>query len=777
MNHSEIKNSDFNQPIDNTKITFDSRLTYDKLSFFYLSLPIMLFANLMGALLLSALQLNNVPLSSITIWLLLSVVMFLYGIYHYSIFRKESEENKLKNSDIWLDKYYTNTLINGIIWGSSAFLMFPENNLINQMILLFFLFAISFTAMGVLASKRDLLITYVFVTYSPMLLRLFFMEDPMYINIAYVTLTLMLIMLIIANYYGKIIVNGLQNKQDFITIQHSHEVLKERFFSLFERAPVGIFYYNEKLELQDINTHFMQMHHTIVKDELIGSSLNNVVNKQIIKAHKEVFQGKLGNYRGPFESKNNEKLYVKLSTVPMMNLDGSIAGGITIVNDITSEVEVKEEMVRNAYYDLLTNIPNRTLLMDNLTSFLNDYSHHDKYAALLFLDIDNFKKVNETFGHDVGDNLLKQVAQKIEDIMGNHEIFARVSGDKFVILIPALPSDKVLAQETTLKYINTVKEHFSTALVIVGEAYHLTFSTGIVLFNDEKHSAFDLLKRAEIAMYEAKRNARGSNKFYENHMSVSTEEELNIENDIHKALNNHEFSISYQPQIEIKNNKVIGAEALVRWEHPIKGSISPSKFIPIAEESGVIIKLEEWVLNAVFKDIQTLFKSDQGKHLNHIAINISTIHFLQPTFVDKLMLLIQKYKLKPEWVELEITESAIIRNVDDAIIKIKELKSFGFTFSIDDFGTGYSSLSYLKELPVNTIKIDQSFILNMHKNKGDAMIVESVVAIGQKFNLKILAEGVETIETLDYLKKINCDAYQGYLGYKPMSLEDFKTIL
>ena len=776
MSHSEFEDSDLNQAIDNTEVTFKNRLTYDKLSFYYLSLPIMLFANLMGALLLSAIQLNVVSLSSISIWLLLSFIMFLYGIYHYSLFRKENEDNKLKNSEIWLDKYYTNTLINGIIWGSSAFLMFPQAHLLNQMIVIFFLFAIGFTAMGVLASKRDLLITYVLVTYAPILLRLFFMEDDMYLNIAYAVLTLMLLMVLVANYYGKIINNALQNRQHFITIKHSHEKLKERFFSLFERAPVGIFYYNEKLELEDINRHFMQMHKIENKEDLIGTTLTNTSNNQIIKAHKDVFEGKTGNYRGPFESKNNENLYVKLSTVPMINTDGNVAGGIAIVNDITNEITAKEEMVRNAYYDLLTNIPNRTLLMDNLTTFLNDSHTKEKYAALLFLDIDNFKKVNETFGHDVGDNLLKQVAHKIEDIIGSHEIFARVSGDKFVILIPSLPQDKTLAQEITLKYINTINSQFSKALIVAGEAYHLTFSIGVVLFNHE-NSAFDLLKRAETAMYEAKKNARGSNKFYESSMSISTKEELTIENDIHIAIQNNEFTISYQPQIDVKENRIIGAEALVRWEHPTKGSIPPSKFIPIAEESGVIIKLEEWIFNAIFQDIQTLFTSDKATHLNHIAINVSTIHFLQPTFVDKLMLLIQKYNLQPEWIEIEITESGIMRNIDDAIKKIKDLKNFGFTFSIDDFGTGYSSLSYLKELPVDTIKIDQSFILNMHDNKGDAMIVESVVAIGQKFNLKILAEGVETTEALEYLKHIKCDMYQGYLGYKPMTLENFSTIL
>jgi PAS domain-containing protein len=363
MNHTEIEDSDLSQAIDNTEISFKERLIYDKLTFYYISLPIMLLGNILGAFLLSAMQLNVVDLYSIGIWLLVSLIMFIYQMYHYYQFKNETEENKLKDANIWLDKYYTNILLNGIIWGSSAFLIFPDSNLMNQMIVMLFLFAIGFSAMGVLASKRDLLLTYVLVTYAPLIFRLFFMEDKIYTTIAYVILSLMLIMILISNYYGKVINNALNNRQHFMTIKHTHEKLKERFFSLFERAPVGIYYYNKALELEDINAHFMQMNKVEEKEALIGTNLHGLSNAQAIQAHKDVFDGKTGNYRGPFESINNENLYVKLSTVPMINADGQVAGGITIINDITNEVTAKEKMIRNAYYDLLTNIPNRTLLM------------------------------------------------------------------------------------------------------------------------------------------------------------------------------------------------------------------------------------------------------------------------------------------------------------------------------------------------------------------------------------------------------------------------------
>jgi len=758
------------------KNTLEKRLLYDKLTFFYISLPLLLLGNFMGALLLSAIQLEVIQQESIIIWLTLSFIIFLYGFYLYSLFRNETENNKLKHVNLWLDKYYTNVLVYGIIWGSSAFLMFPEANLLNQMVVIFFLFAIGFTSMGILASKPDLLITYIMVTYIPMILRLFFMESAQYSIIAYIVLFLVLVMFFIANYYGKIINNSLENRQNFITIKDSHLKLKERFFSLFERAPVGIFYYNDQLEIEDVNMHFMLMHGIEDKEIMLGMNLQGFANKQVIQAHKDVFYSKTGNYRGPFGSFKNKDLYVKLSTVPMLNTKGEVAGGITIVNDITKEITIQEEMIRTAYYDLLTDIPNKTLLMDKLSEFLKASYHTQQYASLLFLDVDNFKKVNESYGHNVGDHLLKQIAKKLEDILGEHEIFARVGGDKFALLIPSLSEKKDEAKQQVLRYIQTMYTQFEKPLLISGDTYHVSFSIGVMLFKQER-SAFDLLKSAETAMYEAKQTTKGSIQFYESRMSEATKEILTIENDIHKAIQNYEFFIDYQPQIDIYENKIIGAESLVRWKHPTKGLISPSKFIPIAEESGIIIKLEEYIFHAIFKNIKSLFESNEGKNLQHISINVSTIHFLQPNFVDKIMQLVQQYKIQPEWIEFEITESGLMRNINDAIKKIKDLKNFGFTFSIDDFGTGYSSLSYLKELPVDTIKIDQSFILHMHKNKGDAMIVESVVSIGKKFNLKIVAEGVETIEALDYLKKIQCTTYQGYFGYKPMSLDDFRSIL
>ncbi|MBT8343548.1 MAG: bifunctional diguanylate cyclase/phosphodiesterase, partial [Sulfurovum sp.] len=539
-----------------------------------------------------------------------------------------------------------------------------------------------------------------------------------------------------------------------------------------------IYYYNPSLELQDVNMHFIHMNKVKNKDALLDTNLHEISNAQVIEAHQEVFKGKTGNYRGPYEILgSNQNLYVNLSTVPMLDSQGNVAGGITIIDDITNEVTAKEEVLRNAYYDMLTNIPNRTLFLDKLKVHLINVKQDDAYAALLLLDIDHFKKINETYGHDLGDNLLKQIVKRIYGTINSQDIFARITGNKFAIFIPSLDSDKTLSKEMASNYVNTIQNKFISPFHLSGQEHHLSFSTGIVLFNNNEIAAYDLLKRSETAMYEAKKDARGTNKFYESIMSQETQETLMVENDIHKAIKNDELIVYYQPQMDIEKNKIIGAEALIRWKHPEKGFISPALFIPIAEESGIIIKLEEWIIDRALGEIKDLTQRFGDFPLNHIALNISTVHFLQPHFVEKLMLILYKHGVKAEWIELELTESGIMRNITDAAKKIKELKSFGFTFAIDDFGTGHSSLSYLKELPVNIVKIDQFFIKNICESKGDASIVEAVIAIAEKFNFKVLAEGVEDENTLEALKELKCDIYQGYYGHRPMPISDFEELL
>ena len=764
--------------LEDFSIGFEERLAYDKMTFFYLSLPTALIGQLFGALLLSALVLSNVRIYEIAVWLSISLVMFVYRFYHYYAFRRASEYSKLVDAKVWLHKYYTNILISGIIWGSSAILLFPDGDLVGQMTIVLFLFAISFTSMGVLASKHDLLLGFMLAVFLPIILRFFFLDEgETHLTMAYVVTALMLMLLLIAYYFGGVINSALRNHQYFVEIKHSHDKLKERFFSLFERAPVGIYYFDRNLKIQDLNQQFLVMHRAAFKEDLVDQDLGSLKNESLLNAHHEALRNHTGSYRGPYDRFfHQDAIYVDLSTVPMTDNEGEVTGGITIIKDITAEVTAKEKMVKNAYYDMLTEVPNRTLLMDWIQTALVNMEFNPLYGALLFIDIDHFKRINETYGHDIGDTVIKQVALRIEGLIGEQELLSRIGGDKFVILLADLGNDIDGAKHHAMAKALEIKRKFVQPLTIGGSDSHMTISMGIAIFHGSDGTPFDILKRAETAMYHAKKSGRNTVSFYKNSMGVVAEEELVIENELVKALHGNELQIYYQPQLGIDNDEIVSAEALVRWFHPEKGAISPEKFITIAEESGLIVELENWIFERIFKELREWYDKRGDFILDHIAINVSAIHFLKPYFVEQFMLLLNKYEINPSWIELELTEGEVMHNIHEAIRKIKELRTFGISFSIDDFGTGYSSFAYLKQLPVDVLKIDQAFVLNMADNHEDAQIVSAIISIARKFGLKVLAEGVETERALELLREMGCDTYQGYYAYKPMPYETFVSV-
>lgn len=761
-----------------SKIDIENRLAYDKLTFFYLSLPVVLVGHMLGALLFSALLYKAVDTYSMLVWLAVNVIFFFYRFYHYYQFIKEDEQHKMRDNKIWRHKFYSDVLISGCIWGSSAILMFPTGDIMNQMIIVIFIFAISFTSMGNLTAKLELLILYILLSFVPLLVRLMMINEEQYTNLGMIVIVLMITLVVISKYFGTVVNNSLDEHQRFMEVKQSHDLLQQRFFSLFERAPVGIFYYDDKLEILDANTRFAELNDFKTKEDLLNYSLANTNNRELLDSYLSVFDNNVGVYRGPYRSlMSDAQLYVDLNTVPLLDADNEIKGGITILKDITEEVNAKESMFRNAYYDMLTNIPNRTLLLDRLDTVIKLNQEKNYFTAIVYIDLDNFKKLNETYGHDKGDGALKQVSERIMNSIGNHDTLARLGGDKFSILLPKLFTDYDLSYKESMGTAQNILKVFTTPLKIAGDDYHIGASIGIHLFNNTNDSSYDLLKRSETAMYAAKRNGRNTIVFYQESMGDIVSEFIAIDNDLRKALGNGELIMHYQPQLDVQSAEIVAAEALVRWSHPTKGMIPPDKFIGIAEESGYIIELSHWIMESVIKDIKRLSELPGGFTLKHIAININSLHFLRPDFSKEIKSLISKYDILPQWVEIEITEGVIMENIEEAIKKMNELKSYGLKFSMDDFGTGYSSLSYLSQIPFNSLKIDQTFIMKMSNDVNDATLVYSILDIAKKFNFEVVAEGVETLEILQMLQKSTCNIYQGYYAHRPMQLSDFSKLI
>ena len=441
---------------------------------------------------------------------------------------------------------------------------------------------------------------------------------------------------------------------------------------------------------------------------------------------------------------------------------------VSAILDITEIKKKEKEILQLAQYDSLTGIPNRLLFKEILSSMVKRSQRNDFYGALLFIDLDNFKIVNDTKGHDVGDEVLIETAKRIQNILRQTDIVARLGGDEFVVALETTNSDENMVIGDVNIIVNKILEEIRKPYLISDSSFRLTASVGIFLFKDHEYSIDELMKFADTAMYNAKENGKDKFSYFDPILQNKIEQKAILTQKLHEAIDKKILVLHYQPQIKSKDgiNSIIGLEALIRWKDSQKGMISPAEFIPLAEETGLIIPLGTWILEEVIKKIKNWENHDIKKDWR-ISVNISYKQFEKDDFLEKLEYLLQKYQINPSRLRLELTEGLLIKNTQTILKKIKDINNLGVTLSIDDFGTGYSSLSYLKHLSISELKIDQSFVRDILSDPNDAIIVETMISIGNKFNLEVIAEGVETQEQYEKLLLLGCCYFQGYLFGKP----------
>jgi diguanylate cyclase len=447
---------------------------------------------------------------------------------------------------------------------------------------------------------------------------------------------------------------------------------------------------------------------------------------------------------------------------------------VILGKDISERKRAESKIHTLAFYDSLTHLPNRQLFNDRLAQALAQSQRHHKYGALIMIDLDNFKALNDTKGHHIGDELLKQVAFRIQSLLKDGDTLARIGGDEFVVLLEGVSFD---GEETVLQseqFALSVKHCINQPYTLLGYEHTCSPSIGIVLFNGQDKSKETLLKQADIAMYHAKKLGRNRVCQYDPAMQESVEHKTLMESELKAALSKQEFVLFYQPQIDA-NGTIIGVEALIRWNHPNKGLIPPNLFIPLAEETGDIIALGAWVLREACRQLFLWLEKYPNLFL-HVAINVSAKQFQEASFYDTVSSIVHEMHVPSASITLELTESLILENVHEVIAKIEALRSLGVRFSLDDFGTGYSSLSYLKRLPLDELKIDQSFVRDINHDNNDAMIVKTIIEMAQNFDLDVIAEGVENEEQLMYLKENGCPLFQGYFFGKPMPPEEIERL-
>jgi len=494
------------------------------------------------------------------------------------------------------------------------------------------------------------------------------------------------------------------------------------------------------------------------EDELVGSPFDRIVSaggeeRRLLRDMAE--RGQVPDRELIYRAGNGDLIPVSVSGAVMRGPGGEVAGVVCIAHDIRERKRAEEEIRQLAFYDSLTRLPNRSLFQERLNQAIGRSRADGGMVALLFLDLDRFKDINDTLGHACGDQLLRAVADRFREGLRPSELLARLGGDEFVFLVSGL-RDKRGAGEIARAILESLNFPFE----IDDKELFISTSIGIAIFPDDGDDGDTLLTHADMALYAAKEQGRNAFSYFSEELNREARERRHLEGSLHRALANGEFHLEYQPQLDLRSGRIFSFEALLRWQHPEEGAIAPQRFIPVAEETGLIRRLGEWVLRTAC--LQCRQWQQPGLPPVRVAVNVSGHQFNQPGFIEMVDRVLEETGLDPELLELELTESSLMAGEQESIMTLIDLKVRGLHLAIDDFGTGYSSLSYLKHFPIDRLKIDRSFVRDIVRDLDDRAIVEAIIAMAHTLGLRVLAEGVETAEELELLRERGCDEVQGF---------------
>lgn len=605
------------------------------------------------------------------------------------------------------------------------------------------------------------------------------------INMLAVSLIIMLLVMGIMFFISTKLRSVLSRYENHLLL--SNKQIREQklvFETLYQKSADGIWLLKEGIFV-DCNEAIIRMFKASDKKELINVTLSDLSPEfqpdDQSSYEKALWMNALASQQGVHKFEWQARacdgalfwISVMMTTIRM---DKGIIQHCS-VRDITMRKELEEEnkkqkklLIHQVEHDTLTGLPNRNLLQDRLTQSIKKASRDNKVLGVMFVDVDKFKSVNDSLGHDAGDMLLKTIAGRMQNSVRETDTVARLSGDEFIVLLDGCKdvSDIFIAIK---KLVNAFQEPF----FLGNESFKITMSIGVSVYPNDGETASKLLKNADIAMYKAKSKGRNRYVFFDQEMNEETNEHLEVEKSLNKALANDEFVIFYQPQINLQTDKIVGFEALIRWNHPTRGLTAPGYFIHIAEESELIVEIGNWVIKEVMRQIKAWY--DMGLDPGKTAINIAGKQLESAGLVAFMIQSLRESGCKPEWIEMEIVERFIMKDTSKSIALLKRFRELGVDISIDDFGTGHSSLAYLKQLPITKLKIDQSFVQNLEESGADRAIARTIIELGRGLGLKVLAEGVETKGQKEFIYSSGCELMQGYLFSKPIPAHDVELLL
>ncbi|RUM69179.1 MAG: hypothetical protein DSZ07_05230 [Sulfurovum sp.] len=597
-----------------------------------------------------------------------------------------------------------------------------------------------------------------------------------YLLIFWITMILLLIvrLFIVNKYLNQLFYETYNNQELYKNAKEEVQKKEQKLNSLLEQAPVGIFYYNKELKIFKYNMLFYKL--LGLEKDLNGFNLNELKDQKAISLMKNILEDnsskkEIGSDRLSFQDR---KIWLELTCSALLDENKQIIGGIGILEDKTIEHQAYEKINYISLHDSLTGLPNRRSYQSYMENLLLRDEHQSLYSILFYMDLNHFKQINDTFGHIIGDKLLLEVAQRLQSLNINEKYLSRIGGDEFILLVPFIKNTLFACQKEAYLIAFEIKELFKTAFEIEELDLFMTSSIGIVMIEPKSNNTEQIIRQADMAMYQTKREGLNNIRFYDHSLDIEQQELTHLQHDLKFAINNNQLELYYQPIVDIQTDKLNAIEALLRWNHPTKGLIMPDRFIPMATESGLITKVGWWVAKEVCKQL-AIWQAQKLNKFEYISININARQLNEVNFALQLDTCIKKGEIPPSLLKLELTETTLLDNFSSTQEIIKKLREKGIECSIDDFGTGYSSLSYLKKFSFKVLKISKDFTKNMLKDTDSEELIKSIIVIGKQFNYKVIIEGVETEEQKQ--KLINLDKnlfYQGFLLSKAIPAKEFE---
>ena len=691
----------------------------------------------------------------------------LYDSYQYRI-------NPKKYSLLhWHKKIIIKAWITAFLLSILALFAIPELDDHYQLFVFMILIGISGGAVNSLSSDRRMAIGYIVILLLPVAVEMLLLQTG---NTVIIGFLLILYFITLSNsvFHEHDIDLLMKKKNEEIAKVQSELHAKQEVLELFfEQAPIGIFTYNTNLVITDCNQAFLDLFR-LKKEEIVGISLNQLPDSSSVESARKALTQGTQTYIGPYTSSKNFTYWVEAKCAALYNREYKIVGGIVLIEDKTKEHNALQELQYYALHDPLTSLNNRRGFIKFMEEMVLKEKHQKYYSILFYLDLNQFKYINDSLGHSFGDKLLITVAKRLKVLVKvDNNNLTRMGGDEFIIVSPFIGEDIKETKEKAEKCIKKIQKNFNTPFIIDDVRLHLKTSIGVVIIEPNFNNIEEIVRHADISMYQAKKEGHDFISYYNKQLDTERKKVFNLQHELVSALHNNELELYYQPIVNIKDDSLRAAEALIRWQHPRQGLIMPKDFIPVAIESGIIVDVGWWVLDTVCRQIGE-WKKDNKWKVKYISLNINAKQLLKNNFVQTFLAKLAEYDVNNSDIKIEITETSLINNFEMTQDVILELQKNGIRCAIDDFGTGYSSLSYLKKLSFSVLKIDREFMFGLASDEESVALIRSMISIGKQLNYNIVIEGIEDVVQKDIIREIDDTvSYQGYFVSPPLSAFEF----